>query len=77
MDSQCRAVGCDEPSQRLPEEMQFLRIALCSGHIQKLQAVQEEAQPRLQDYAVLVEARRLISPPDGPMLTALEGGRAD
>jgi len=76
MEPVCRAANCGEPPQRLPEDMEFLGVEFCSVHIAHLLAVAEEAPDGMERYAVLVEARRLVDPPEGPALTLLGGGRA-
>jgi hypothetical protein len=72
----CRAALCEELPQRLPEDMLFLGIDLCEAHANHLRAVAESATAGLEEYAMLVEARRLVDPPEGALPTALEGEHA-
>ena len=53
--------------------MCFLGIDLCQEHVLRVQAAAKGAPDGLEEYAMLVEARRLIDPPEGPVLTEIGG----
>ena len=76
MDPVCRAALCNEPAERLPDEMAFLDIHLCGGHQKRLRAAGEGIENR--DWwrsALMVEARRLLYPTgDFAVLSVLQGG---
>ena len=76
MKSMCRAACCSEPAKSLPEKLAFLDIPLCGRHINHILAVvAAERDDARQKAVALVEARRLVFPPEGAVLAALEGGR--